>query len=77
MSFVERIAEINNAVNGVVWGIPALVLLVGTGILMTVLTKFFQFSHFGHTMKQTVGSLFRKKDILKSKDHRSISQFQA
>ena len=38
--FVDKIAEINNAVNGVVWGVPALVLLIGTGILMTILTKF-------------------------------------
>ena len=75
--FVDKIAEINNAVNGVVWGVPALVLLIGTGILMTVLTKFFQFSHFGHMWKETIGSLFKKKDILKNEDKHSISQFQA
>lgn len=73
----EKIADINGAVNGVVWGAPALILLVGTGVLMTILTRGFQFTHFGHTMKETVGSLFRKKDILKSKDKQSISQFQA
>lgn len=37
---VELITNVNNAVNGFVWGVPMLVLLVGTGILMTVLTKF-------------------------------------
>ena len=35
---VELITNVNNAVNGFVWGVPMLVLLVGTGILMTVLT---------------------------------------
>ena len=55
---LEIIAKINTAINDVVWGIPALVLLIGTGVLMTVLTKFFQFTHFGHTIRETVGSLF-------------------
>ena len=75
--FIEWIEKINSAVNGVVWGVPALILLIGTGVLMTVLTKGFQFAHFGHMMRETVGGLFRKKDILKSKDKHSISQFQA
>ena len=30
---VELITNVNNAVNGFVWGVPMLVLLVGTGIL--------------------------------------------
>ena len=75
--FIEWVTKINNAVNGVVWGVPALILLIGTGVLMTVLTKGFQFTHFGHMMHETVGGLFRKKDILKSKDRKAISQFQA
>lgn len=75
--FVDTIAKINSAINSVVWGVPALVLLIGTGILMTILTKFFQFSHFGHMWKETIGSLFKKKDILKNNDKHSISQFQA
>ncbi|MCH5271333.1 MAG: alanine:cation symporter family protein [Lachnospiraceae bacterium] len=74
---LETIANINSAINNVVWGVPALILLIGTGIIMTVATKFFQFSHFGHWMKETIGSLFKKKDILKSDDKNSISQFQA
>lgn len=74
---INKIADINNVINNIVWGVPALILLIGTGILMTVLTKGFQFVHFGHMMKETVGGLFRKKDILKSDDKHSISQFQA
>lgn len=74
---VDKIAEINGLINNIVWGVPALTLLIGTGVLMTVLTKFFQFIHFGHMIKETIGGLFRKKDILKNKDENSISQFQA
>lgn len=73
----DIISRINSSINNVVWGPPALVLLIGTGVLMTILTKGFQFAHFGHMWKETIGSLFKKKDILKSKDKNSISQFQA
>ena len=73
----DKIASFNGMINDVVWGVPALILLVGTGILLTILTKGFQFTHFGHMMKETIGSLFKKKDILKSDDQKSISQFQA
>ena len=74
---VETIAQINSVVNGIVWGAPALVLLIGTGVIMTVFTNFFQFTHFGHMWKETIGSLFKRKDILKTEDSKSISQFQA
>ena len=74
---VDQITGINNAVNGLVWGVPALILLIGTGVVMTLLTKGFQFTHFGHMIKETVGSMFKRKDILKSEDKASISQFQA
>lgn len=42
----DIVAMVNGKVNNFVWGLPMLVLLVGTGILMTVLTKGFQLSHF-------------------------------
>ena len=55
---VELITNVNSAVNGFVWGIPMLVLLVGTGILMTALTNFFQLSHIRHWFKSTIGGSF-------------------
>ena len=76
-SFTQTVATVNDAVNGVVWGVPALVLLIGTGVLMTVLTKFFQFRRFGHMWKNTIGGLFSNKSITKSQDKHSISQFQS
>ncbi len=76
---INLITEINGKINGFVWGIPMLVLLVGTGILMTSLTKVFQISHFGYWMKHTLGSIFTDKHITKhtDADDRSISQFQS
>lgn len=76
---VDTITNVNGAVNNFVWGIPMLILLVGTGILMSVLTKFFQLSHIGHWFKNTIGGIFSDKHITKhtGKDDKSISQFQS
>ena len=76
---VEMITNVNNAVNSFVWGVPMLVLLVGTGILMTALTKFFQLSHIGHWFKNTIGGIFHDEHITKhtGKEDQSISQFQS
>ena len=78
-SLVESVTNINGAVNNFVWGIPMLVLLVGTGILMTVLTRFFQLSHIGHWFQNTIGGIFKDKHITKhtGKEDKSISQFQS
>ncbi len=74
--FADAVARINGSVNDVVWGVPALTLLIGTGVLMTVLLGFFQFTHLGYTFKKTIGGLFSRR-ITQSKDKNSISQFQA
>ena len=76
--FSQTLAEINGRVNDIVWGVPALVLLIGTGILMTALTGFFQFRRFGYMWKHTIGGVFRRDGgVRDSKDKHSISQFQA
>ncbi len=74
---LEFITNLNNEVNGFVWGIFGLALLIGTGILMTTLTRFFQVSHIAHWWKETIGSLFKKEVISHSKEKGSISPFQA
>ena len=57
---LEFITNLNSEVNGFVWGMFGLALLIGTGILMTALTRFFQLSHLAHWWKETIGSLFKK-----------------
>ena len=75
--FLKGVENVNNAVNGVVWGIPALALLAFVGILMTVLTKVFQVTHFGHWMKKTIGAVFHDRQVTSHTKDRSISQFQS
>ena len=79
MGILEWLTNLNSSINGFVWGIPMLILLIGTGIFMTILTKVFQISHLGMWMKNTLGSIFTNKHITKhtGKDDKSISQFQS
>ena len=77
MGILEWITEINNAVNGFVWGWVGLILLLGTGVITTVVTKVFQVSHIGHWWKNTIGSLFKREVIGHTKEKGSISPFQA
>ena len=77
-TFFEKLAEINNVINDFVWVRIGLILLIGTGILMTCCTKFFQITHIAHWWKETIGSVFRKNSsATKKTDKKSISQFQA
>ena len=57
---MELIASINSAVNGVVWGAPMLIMLIGVGILMTVRSHGLQFRKFGYTMRNTFGKLLKR-----------------
>ena len=76
---IDFITRVNGAVNGFVWGLPMLILLVGTGILMTAATKFFQVTHFGHWIKKTIGAVCTDRHVTAHTDRedRSISQFQS
>ncbi len=75
--FLQWLEGVNGEINGVVWGAFGLLLLVGTGIVITSLTKFFQVTHIGLWFKNTIGSLFHKDVIKHSKEKGSISPFQA
>lgn len=74
---VEFITNVNSFVNNIVWGWPALILLSFVGVLMTVLTKFFQLSHIGHWFKMTLGAIFKDKGVMGHTEDRTISQFQS
>ena len=59
---LEMITKINSAINGFVWGPIMLALLVGTGVFLTCRTGWVQVRWFGYTLKNTIGSLFSKKE---------------
>ena len=59
---LETIAAVNTAVNNFVWGIPAMVCIIGVGLLLSVRTHFLQIRKFPYAIKTTIGRMFRKKD---------------
>ncbi len=72
-AFFDAVAKINSAVNNVVWGVPMLILLVGTGIFLSIRSRFVQFGHFGYAMKNTLGKIFKKTSAGKGE----VTPFQA
>lgn len=76
-SFIDTVAKINGAVNGVVWGIPMLVLIIGTGIFMSVRTGFFQITRIKTWANETFLAIFKKKSVTKTDEKKAITQFQA
>lgn len=70
---LELITKVNDAVNGFVWGVPAMVCIIGVGILLSVRTGFIQFRKFPYAMKATLGKVFQKSEA----DHGAITPFQA
>ena len=76
--FIEKLTEINGIIYNFVWDKIGVFLLLGTGVLLTCLTKFFQITHLRHWWRNTIGGVFRKDaDATKKTDKKSISQFQA
>ena len=74
---LDKIAEINGSINGVVWGIFGLALLIGTGVIVTCCTKFFQITRIRTWWENTIGSMFSKEVLKHRKEKGTISPFQA
>ncbi len=74
---MQWVAQINDAINSFIWVKIGIWLLFGSGVLMTILTGFFQFGHVRHWLKNTVGSLFKKDVIGHTNEKGAISPFQA
>ena len=70
---IETITAVNTAVNNFIWGVPAMVCIIGVGLLLSVRTGFLQIRKFPYTIKTTIGRMFRKKDASDG----AITPFQA
>ena len=70
---LESIIKINQAVNGFIWGVSAMICIIGVGLLLSVRTRFIQVRKFGAALKNTIGKIF---DKTQAKDG-SMSPFQA
>ena len=70
---LSTIESINSAVNNFIWGVPAMVCIIGVGLYLTIRTHFLQIRKFPYAIKTTIGRMFRKKDASDG----SLTPFQA
>lgn len=74
---MKKIMDIIIALNdNIIWGLPMVILMIGTGLFLTIITKGVIFRHFGIVMRYTTKTLFQKKDKTQRKEG-SITPFQA
>ena len=75
-NFLAQVTSINDAVNSFAWGWFGLILLLGTGLICTIITKAFQITRIPHWWGKTIGMVFHKDSHVKNEEG-SVSQFQA
>lgn len=77
---IEIIEQVNSFVNNLVWGWPAMILILGTGILLTIRTRALQVSKFGDSLKTTIIPTIKsigKKQTDSDGKLKTVSQFEA
>jgi AGCS family alanine or glycine:cation symporter len=72
---METVIKINDAVNSFAWGTFGLALLLGTGLICTVITGFFPITHLRHWWKNTFGIVNGEGRIIN--DAGALSRFRA
>lgn len=70
---IPLIETINTAVNNFVWGVPAMVCIIGVGLYLSIRTHFLQLRKFPYAIKTTIGRMFRKRDASEG----ALTPFQA
>lgn len=70
---LQMIESINNAINGFIWGVPAMVCIIGVGLYLSIRTGFLQIRKFPYAMKVTIGRMFRKREAADG----ALTPFQA
>ena len=70
---LEIITSINKVLNDFIWGLPAIVCIIGVGLYLALRTKFIQIRQFGYSMKNTIGRILEKNDAADG----AITPFQA
>lgn len=59
---LQTIEQINQVVNDFIWGVPAMICIIGVGLYLSFRTNFLQIRKFPYAMKCTVGRMFRKRE---------------
>lgn len=70
---IEFITSVNAAVNSFIWGVPAMICIIGAGLFLSLRTRFIQIRRFPYAIRTTLGRIFSKKEASDG----AITPFQA
>lgn len=59
---LSTIETVNNVVNNFIWGVPAMICIIGVGLYLSIRTNFLQIRKFPYAMKVTIGRMMKKKE---------------
>lgn len=67
------IESVNAAVNNFIWGVPAMICIIGVGLYLSIRTNFLQIRKFPYAIRVTIGRMLRKREASDG----SLTPFQA
>ncbi len=70
---IETITSVNSAVNNFIWGVPAMICIIGIGLYLSIRTRFIQIRKFPYAIKTALGRIFKKRDAADG----ALTPFQA
>lgn len=70
---LEIIEKVNSVLSNFIWGAPAMVAIIGVGLLLTIRTRFLQVRKFKLAIQSTLGKVFQRVDVKEG----AMSPFQA
>lgn len=59
---LSTIESVNSVVNNFIWGVPAMICIIGVGLYLSIRTRFLQIRKFPYAMKVTLGRMMKKKE---------------
>ena len=70
---LQLIESVNSAVNNFIWGVPAMICIIGVGLYLSIRMRFIQLRKLPLALRETIGKVFHKKEAAKG----SLTPFQA
>ena len=70
---IQTIETVNKAVNNFIWGVPAMICIIGVGLILSIRTNFIQIRKFVYALKMTLGRIFEKQEAKEG----TMTPFQA
>lgn len=69
----QIIEDVNSALNNFIWGVPAMICIIGVGLYLSIRTGFVQIRKFLYAIKNTIGKVFDKREA----NEGALTPFQA